>query len=96
MDKSTIKAILTGELGYSDYEAEVTAQDLCALQPFLQAALSEWVSTRAQTDVEFEGFSALQLVSKKGFTYPAALIALDWLAVDPETARASLSSDIKP
>lgn len=95
MDKAVIGQILKNELGYSDYEAEVTAQDLCDLQPQLQPALQEWVSSRKETDLAVGDFSAFELMKKKGFTYPAALIALDWLIVDPQTASADLQSDIK-
>ena len=95
MDKTMIGHILKSELGYSDYEAEVTAQDLCNLQPQLQPALQEWVSSRKETDIAVGGFSAFELMKKKNFTYPATLIALDWLIVDPQTASADLRSDIK-
>lgn len=95
MDKQTIEILLKEELGYSAFEADITAQDLCNLQPQLQPALQKWISSREESDIEIAGFSAVQLMKKKHFTYPAALIALDWLIVDPQTASAELLSDIK-
>lgn len=95
MDKERIKNILKSECGYSDYEATVTATDLCNIHPQLQSALSAWVDSRIETNVSVSGFSTVSLMKKKGVSYPAALIALDWIIEDPKTAIADLSSNIK-
>lgn len=95
MDKATLKEILKNELGYNAHEAELTAEDLCNLQPQLKDALKLWYEQRIETDVTIDGFSAKGLKNKRGFTYPAALVALDWILTDPRTARAVLSSDIR-
>ena len=95
MDKEKIKNILKTECGYRDYEATVTATELCNLHPQLQSALSAWVDSRMETDVSVGEFGAISLMNKKGFSFPAALIALDWIIEDPKTAIADLSSNIK-
>lgn len=95
MDKAAIADILVRELGYSEFEAQITAQDLCNLQPQLKSAFQEWIDSRKEINVSVGGFSAFNLMKKKHFTYPAALIALDWLITDPQTASADLQSDIK-
>ena len=95
MDKERIKNILKLEYGYSDYEATATATDLCNIHPQLQSALSAWVDSRVEMNVSVSGFSTASLMKKKGFSYPAALIALDWIIEDPNTAIADLSSNIK-
>lgn len=90
-----IKSILMNELKYSEYAADVTAQDLDNIQPQLKKALDKWLLDRTISDVETLGFSARKLMADKGFAYPAALIAMDWLLTDPATAQKELSSDIK-
>lgn len=95
MHKAALEQILITELGYSPFEAAVTADDLLNLQPQLTAAAERWARDRTQTELSVSGFSALELMKRKHFTYPAALIALDWLLTDPEAAARELSQDIR-
>ena len=94
MNKSTLEKILVDELHYSDYEATLTATDLMRLQTQLIPAAEKWEKDRTETDISVMGFSAKQLMSSKHFTYPAALIALDWLLTEFDVAKKELSSDI--
>ena len=94
MNKASIEKILTTELKYSSFEASLTADDLIMLQPQLISAAEKWEADRTETDVSVMGFSAKQLMITKHFTYPAALIALDWLLTEPEIAKKELCSDI--
>jgi hypothetical protein len=59
-------------------------------------ALEKWVAYREESDICIGAISAASLMHTKGFTYPAALIALDWIASDPDTAIPVLAGDIKP
>lgn len=95
MDIKKLCDILVNELDYSEYEAGVTANDLLNLQPRFQPALEKWVENREETDIAIGAISSAKLVRDKKFTYPAALIALDWVATDPETAVPILTSDIR-
>jgi hypothetical protein len=45
------------------------------------------------SDITIEGFSLLQLV-ETGFTFPSAIIAMDWLMIEPEIAKEELSSEL--
>lgn len=94
MNKSTLEKILVEELQYSNYEATLTANDLMQLKPQLVHAAEKWEKDRTETDINIMGFSAKQLMKSKHFTYPAALIALDWLLTEPEIAKKELDSDI--
>lgn len=94
MNKSTLEKILVDELEYSHYEASVTANDLLSLHPQLIPAAERWEKDRTETDISFMGFSAKQLMKNKHFTYPAALIALDWLLTEPDIAKKELGGDI--
>lgn len=93
--QDSLKSILISQLNYSDYEGEITAKDLINLQPQLQQYLKQWLKDRTTPEVVVKKFSTSDLMKKKGFTYPAALIAMDWLLTDPVTAERELSSDIK-
>lgn len=91
----TIEGILVNELQYSDHVAKTTARDLLNLHPQLKPALDQWVKNRETTDITIESFSTPALMADKGFTYPAALIAMDWLLKEPEMATKQLASDIR-
>ena len=95
MDKKEICDILVNELDYSEYEAGVTANDLLNLQPRFQTVLEKWVTSREETDIVIGAISSTKLMRDKRMTYPAALIALDWVVTDPETAVPILTSDIR-
>lgn len=95
MDKKEICDILVNELDYSEYEAGVTANDLLNLQPRFQPALEKWVTSREETVITIGAISTAKLMHDKNMTYPAALIALDWVVTDPETAVPILTSDIR-
>lgn len=94
MNKESLAKILKDELKYSDYEASLTADDLMNLQPQLIPAAEAWANDRTETDLNVMGFSALSLMKAKHFTYPAALIALDWLLTEPDIAKKELNSNI--
>lgn len=95
MDKEQLCEILVKELDYSEYEAGITANDLLNLQPRFQLALEKWVTSREETVITIGAISSIKLMHEKKMTYPAALIALDWVATDPETAVPILTSDIR-
>ena len=92
--KENIKYILINEYGYTDHVAEVTAEDLLNLQPQLHAALRAWLDTRAITNVEVEGFSINRLMERE-YTFPSALISLDWLLTEPDVAKAELTDELR-
>ncbi len=90
-----IKSILVNELQYSEYAADLTARDLTNLRPQFQASLARWLEDRTMTETSVSKFSTSDLMKRKGFTYPAALIALDWLLADPAAAEKELSGNIR-
>lgn len=96
MNKKALSEILIKELGYSEYEGETTADDLLNMQPRFLAALEKWFNTREETEITIGAISTTKLVSVKNYTYPGALIALNWVATEPEIAVPFLTSDIKP
>jgi len=93
--KDAIVKILVGELDYSDYVASLTADDLLSLHPKLQPALRAWLDNRSITNIEVEGISVKLLVEQRGYTFPSALISMDWLLTEPEIAKAELTNEVR-
>lgn len=90
MKEKIIKILIT-ELDYSEYAANLTADDLLGITQKLQPTLQKWLDTRVMTDIEVSGFSIKMLMEQREFTFPSALIAIDWLLTDPSTAKSALS-----
>ena len=93
--KEKIIEILTKELNYSDYAADLTADDLLSISEQLQPLLQKWLETREKTNVTIAGFSTKELVTERNYTYPSTLIAMDWLLTEPEIATKELSKKIR-
>jgi cellobiose-specific phosphotransferase system component IIB len=93
--KEKIIDILINKLGYSDHVAGITADDLLFVQPQLKPALKQWVETGTTTNIEVAGFSINMLMEKRGYTFPSALISLDWLLTDPDIAKKELTDEVR-
>lgn len=83
------------ELGYSEYVAELTANDLMDLKPELKGALTEWLDNRREEIISICGISTKDLIENKEMTYPSALISLNWVLMDPEKAIPELKNIIR-
>lgn len=84
--KEQIIRILMNELNYSQRAAEVTADDLLAVQDAeIRRALMRWLECREMTPVAAEGYDAVQLTGI--MKYPSALLSIDMLKKDPQTAK---------
>ena len=84
--KEHIIKILMDELNYSQRVAEVTARDLLEIRDGeTRQALMRWLAYREMTPVSAEGYDAIQLTDR--MTYPSALLAIEMLKTDPQTAK---------
>ena len=79
--ENQIKYILI-DRGYNERNAKLVAHELTLLSAPLQPLLSQWLDNE-------------QHMQKRGMTYPAALLTIDWLLKEPEEAKLSLSRGIK-
>jgi len=93
--KERIVSILTNELRYSEHVADITADDLIKVQPQLQLVLQQWLDTREIINFEIYGFSIKQLIEQRRYTFPSALISMDWLLTEPDIAIKELSEEIR-
>jgi hypothetical protein len=93
--KEKIIEILKKELGYSDHVAGITADDLLSISTQLKPALSKWLEKREITNLEVSGLSIKQLMERRGYTFPSALISMDWLLTEPEVAKRELLNEVR-
>ena len=94
MDKNTIISILT-ERGYKPHNAALVADDLTRLSSPLNVALRRWLDTEKMSDFSANGYSIFQFMQQWGMKYPAALLTMDWILKEPETAIRELKKGIK-
>jgi len=93
--ENQIKYILI-DRGYNERNAKLVAHELTLLAAPLQPLLSQWLDNEQHMeDYKSEGYTITGLMQKRGMTYPAALLTIDWLLKEPEEAKLSLSRGIK-
>ena len=86
-----IREKLKNELGYSDFSAARTAEDLVHIEDNdIKTALNNWLSGEGESCVSEGTYTTEILVKKHNMKYPAALIFIDWLREAPRQAMASL------
>lgn len=93
--ENQIKYILI-DRGYNERNAKLVAHELTLLSAPLQPLLSQWLDNEQHMeDYKAEDYTITGLMQKRGMTYPAALLTIDWLLKEPEEAKLSLSRGIK-
>ena len=85
MNKNEIKTIIVNR-GYSEKDAELVSTDLEIIDVRLKDALEEWLKTGIENDVCVNGICTKELIEKRKYTYPAALLTLDWIYKEPNIA----------
>lgn len=85
MKQEEIKDILL-QRGYSQPGAETASADLMSIHQALQPCLEAWISNGVETDYSIDGFSIKGIMQKYGMKYPAALLSVNWILNDPQTA----------
>ena len=85
MNKNEIKSILINR-GYSEKDAELVSADLEVIDERLKSALEKWLETETEINVSVNDISIKALMERRKFTYPAALLTLDWIYKEPKIA----------
>ena len=84
------------ELHYSQKEADQIAQQLEQLQPQLRPLLNAWLEEGVDTDdTLWHGYSIDSLRKDFGLEFTGALLTLDWIEREPETAIKLLKKGVK-
>lgn len=94
MDKKVIREILIREQ-YPEFMIETTIAKIENFSPEVADAFKSWSSDNCNVDIEIEGFTFADLVSKWGMNPVGALITLDWLVREPGKAKMALSRGIR-
>lgn len=94
MNKEEIKEILLAR-GYSNQGAETASSDLTGINEKLQDCLDSWLSSGVETDYVVDEFSIKELMRKYGYKYPAALLGINWILDDPETAKSVIRKGLR-
>jgi len=90
-----IKNILIEKYKYSEAEAELMAGDLLELDPQLIPIFEKWKTTGDEKDdQEFRTHSIDSLHLEHGLNFFAALVTLDWIIKDPDTALPAIAEGI--
>lgn len=91
MDEEAIIHVLVDQYQYSISEAGRVAKKMLQLREPLFSLFLNWWSLSSIPEVEIEGYTFKALISDKGMNPFTAFITLNWLLIDPETAKETLS-----
>lgn len=94
MNREEIKEILIAR-GYSKQGAETASLDLTKINKQLKNCLDTWLDSGMETDFLVDGFSIKGLMSKYGYKYPAALLGINWILDDPDTAKSVIRKGLR-
>lgn len=94
MEREVIKEILHRE-GYPEFMIEPTIDKVEKFAEVVAKSFNEWCANNTKPNLEVEGFSFNDLVTKWGMKPIGAFITLDWLLRDPEKAKNSLRRGIR-
>ena len=83
------------ERGYPEKQADFVVSNLLEIDQTLQKGLLLWLENLEETDYQIEGFKLSELKQKFNMTYPAALLTIDWLIKEPETAIKGINRGIR-
>ena len=88
--------ILIEQYGYSPQAAATTAEDLAALDESVLPIFRAWQEDRTESDATlFSGYSVDSLREHYGMTFFSALVTLDWIVKEPQSALQALRDGIK-
>lgn len=77
-------------------QVDTIAHKIENLSSQLKPAMNEWVKNESMPVVGVDGYSTASLMEKfKDMQYPAAILLLDWLLKDPETAKQAINKGIR-
>lgn len=82
--------------GCPTQQVNTIAQKIENLSPQLKPAMNEWLDNESMPVAEVDGYTTASLMDQfKGMQYPAAILLLDWLIKDPETAKQAINKGIR-
>jgi hypothetical protein len=89
--RAEVTARLTEKLDYPPPGAQLVADKIERLHSDLREPFELWWNTGEVPTVEVEGYTVARLMTDHGLKPLAALLTLDWLLREPETAQATIA-----
>ena len=83
------------EKGFDDKTSSILAENLKNISQDLFPLLEKWLEDGSETDYCSHGQSIKHLMSERKMQYQAALLTMDWILEDPETAIEALKKGIR-
>lgn len=91
-----IQELLVQRLNYSEQDSKIVCEDLNRIDNALLPALNNWIKDIEYIDnTEYNGYSISSLCADYDMNFIAALITLDWIIKEPETAIDALKDGIR-
>jgi hypothetical protein len=82
-DKKSVSRILIEELDYNAVEADLLAEGIGNIHPYLHEALSGYIDQRIEKPFVFKGISIAQIMEKSRCNYINALVTMNAFINDP-------------
>lgn len=96
MDKNSITKILTEREGYTQKRAVLLSNECQNLSRELNPLLEQWLQdSDVKIDFTIQGYSLLDMMSRRKMQYLAALLDIDWLIKEPDKAKPVIDSFMK-
>lgn len=83
------------ERGYEECQAKMVERNLQSLDLSLKRNLEEWLISEKELDYNAHGMSLLDIMNRFSMKYPAALLTMDWVIKDPQTAMEAIKKGVK-
>lgn len=91
-----MKELIMQRIGCTEKEADSIVKDLSRISPELKPVLDCWCDTgEVDGQIGAEGYSLKRLMDEYDMKFTGALLTLDWLLKDPETAKKALCYGIR-
>lgn len=90
-----IEKSLLEKIKCTDIEAKELAGELKQMKSEFQPILNDWLADRSYKDVQIKGISIQSLMDDYNLEFTGALLTLDWLSKDYETAIKALKYGIR-
>src|SRR5512146_317559 len=91
MEERALVERLMRDFGYPEQGAYLVARKVQSMERSIAAAFEAWWNGTVPERVEVEGYTVERLMREHGLKPIGAFLTLDWLAREPEKAKAAVA-----
>ena len=96
MNMGRMKETVMKRQGSPEKRAEMIEKQLEKISVELQPLLQDWLDNgEVSDDTNYEGYSLNSLMADYDMMFTGAILTLDWLIRDPETAKKALKEGVR-